>query len=669
VLEHARVINLATPFADSTGRVAFDVSPNTQRVQVEWAPSDTPLDQLYPYRRLYHLDLGTTREDGVGRRLCNLGFSLHTELADNIRDYQRAYRRPPTGRVNDVHDELVEFHDHGTLPPLPSGPPGPGSVAQSTTRGLVGEGPADESPPLEAVKEIAPQSQGTAGAGGSASSAGGRQPRGSAAQVLLVLIRVRVRTRTGRALANAEVTVDAGAAPRVSQTDGQGFVRLTLVEDDFGITTPRTFVTISCLVRHHGPDPGGGLVKTGRFRASVAIDNRGLRPQNEQGLLVPDSSTPGVAEDSKGRFLDVIMMDAGMNLRGVAVGTPTRRLTTDEVQQELIHHYVAGDLQLAAVSEPRFAHDPASDDLDPCTSNCKLASPAPEQRVNLASATVGGISFFHLTGTAVSQPAPGDIPGQRYTRERFSWQRDTLQMLDQRHAVGIARLCHHLSLLHDIAAIYNVGVSGDTGRADTHGHGLAFDFSGCSKSLPDETPAARQATTTTVRMGLDFIVFLHWGRVPMWNPETVAAHPDGPAQWTRLPDAFPFDDHTNFETVDPAVKRLHYRLDPPPFQVASGSSATNLEREIAGHFAEARRLFLNVYRFFVNEYSDSNVILGPSPVVDVATAVNGRDGHFIIHPDYAEPNSSAGPKSGREAHNNHIHAQLGPTNYAAARRT
>lgn len=409
-------------------------------------------------------------------------------------------------------------------------------------------------------------------------------------------------------------------------------------------------------------------MKTKRFRASVAVSQRSLRPQSEQTLLVPDASSPGVVEDPNGRFLDVVMMDAGMNRRGLAVGIPTRRLTDDEVLREMIHHYASSDLPLDAASEPQFDHDPASGDLDACTDACKPRTPKPTDRVGLLEPVVAGVTFLHLMNTVVSQPKKGDVPGERYTRERISWKRETLNMLDLRQAVGITRLCHELRFSHGISVIFNVGISGDQGRADCHGHGLAIDFSGCSKTLPGAVPKSEATRSTDVRMGNDFIVFLHWGRIPMWDPETVAASPDDSSKWVRLPDQFPFDDHTNFETIDPKVKKLHYRLDPAPFQPALGATPSNLETQIAGHFADARVLFRAIYQFFVNEYSDGNTTLGPSSTPDVPTELDGHDGHFIIHPDYAEPNASAGPKSGREAHNNHLHAQLGPTNYATARR-
>ena len=123
--------------------------------------------------------------------------------------------------------------------------------------------------------------------------------------------------------------------------------------------------------------------------------------------------------------------------------------------------------------------------------------------------------------------------------------------------------------------------------------------------------------------------------------------------------------------VDNALRNAaYYRLDPPPFQLPTTQQATSAaDAELATHFAEASKLFLDTYQFFVREYSDSNDILErpPNMPADVPTDIDSPDGHFIIHPDYSDY-VRGGPDAGRLAHVNHIHAQLGPTRYAAMRR-
>ena len=523
VVENGTLINLDAPYADAAGVVTVRARPHTTRLQLEWAPRDTPEGEFYPYRRLYYLDLGKTLEEGAERRLHNLGFGFHPTVEQNVRDFQRVYKQQSTGRVEDVYSELVAFHDAGLLPPIPTqdarGPralPEPASGA-ATFSLAAGPGPSAPGGPPS----------------GSGPVVGGRTPRGSAAEPLLIRVRVRVRTRSGRALRGATVAVQAGAPPKTEMTDGTGFARFTLVEDDFGMTMPRSYVDITAMMRHHGPDPGFGTVKTSKFRVSAAVDARQLKPQSEQGLIVPDASTPGVVEDAHGRFLDVVLMDAGMNIGRPCSTEPTRRLTKEEVQRELIHLVMADQVKLTPQSEFQFDHDPATGDLDPCTDNCKVKSPAPDQRVALASATIWGVTLLHMADFAFDNGRRTDAhPVDRYRRESFVWQKEGAILLDQRHAVGMARLFHWMGSSHGIVAFYAVSLG--SAKPDCHGHGLAIDFSGCSKALPIDRPERTVGTVRTmVRMGVDFMVFLHWGRIPMWDPTTVAASPSNPARSTR----------------------------------------------------------------------------------------------------------------------------------------
>jgi hypothetical protein len=122
---------------------------------------------------------------------------------------------------------------------------------------------------------------------------------------------------------------------------------------------------------------------------------------------------------------------------------------------------------------------------------------------------------------------------------------------------------------------------------------------------------------------------------------------------------------------------LKYRLDPPPYQnvaitTTDAELATRLAR-IAPHFVEAGRLFRAAYDFFVREYADTapTTVLPPAQPpqpIPPPTPIDSHDGHFLIHPDYSSPDTP-NADDGRNAHSNHIHAQLGPTRYARPRRT
>jgi len=158
----------------------------------------------------------------------------------------------------------------------------------------------------------------------------------------------------------------------------------------------------------------------------------------------------------------------------------------------------------------------------------------------------------------------------------------------------------------------------------------------------------------------------------MWNPKDVAAHPGDPTQWKRLTVV---DDRTDFPKFKLNQRRLQYRLSPIPYP--NPPPATPLGPTdshwlvLRDHFDMARQVFQTAHDFFVKEYSDGHHFLGKPPgnlpaSKKVPTPIDDPQGHFIIHPDYGRINhglTSAGTKKQniREAHFNHIHAQLGPS--------
>jgi hypothetical protein len=467
-------------------------------------------------------------------------------------------------------------------------------------------------------------------------------------------LRIRVRSRTGKPVKDATVSIDNPAMS--AKTDADGFVKFGLTESQVTGLGAASQITLRAKKRHHGPDPGlGKAIVAGELVVTAKVSMAGFDP-----------ATPGLAKDKKGVFLDLVLMDAGLNFGAATPGVVTRRLTADQVQKELMFLYVKGDVALAPDSEFQFDHDPASGEFAACNPlTCTLKSPVATKRVGVQKATIAGVKFLILTSfTQSAAKATDQIPGQRFVRDKFGWNDMRLSLVDQRHIVGLARLCKDLVAKHAIAAIVTQGISGDSARKDTHGHGLAIDFGGCCKALPD--PADKNPT---VRLQTDFIVFLHWGNFPMWNGVTVKANPTNPALWTRLTVN---DDGHNYETT--TTRQLHYRLDPAPFQDPVPATVTDpaLQAKLAAvapHFVTARALFQDIYAFATREYSDGNSTLGPLPAgaaADVATPIDSHSGHFILHPDYPKPNA-AGAKNGRQAHVNHLHFQLGPTDYPAVR--
>jgi hypothetical protein len=119
VFENGQLINKEDPYADPSGCVTVQIRQGSRVLELEWAPSELPEGPEYPYRRQYYLVLGKG-EQGVRRRLHNIGFSAHPTLEENVRDFQRAYLQRPTGRASHVARTVADYHDKGLLPPIAS---------------------------------------------------------------------------------------------------------------------------------------------------------------------------------------------------------------------------------------------------------------------------------------------------------------------------------------------------------------------------------------------------------------------------------------------------------------------------------------------------------------------------------------------------------------------
>lgn len=114
-----RVINEDSPNADPEGWITSKVPRVPTTVLVEWAPPEKPMTEGFPYRRRYHVELSDDRQRAARRRLDNLGYSAHFSLEDNIKDFQRTYGYGQiTGKLDDIEDDLIEFHDEGRPPSL-----------------------------------------------------------------------------------------------------------------------------------------------------------------------------------------------------------------------------------------------------------------------------------------------------------------------------------------------------------------------------------------------------------------------------------------------------------------------------------------------------------------------------------------------------------------------
>jgi hypothetical protein len=93
-------------------------------------------------------------------------------------------------------------------------------------------------------------------------------------------------------------------------------------------------------------------------------------------------------------------------------------------------------------------------------------------------------------------------------------------------------------------------------------------------------------------------------------------------------------------------------------------------QKICTHFKQASEIFKYVFDIAAREYSDKDEILGRNPGGDeTPTEIDSHEAHFIIHPDYSSPNSPGNESDGRQAHQNHLHLQLGKNNNGGVVRT
>jgi hypothetical protein len=663
VLENGELINKEHPYANGGGAVPVKVRTSTSVLELEWAPAELPLDAAFPYRRRYYLDLGEGDNEGARRRLNNLGFSAQKTLDDNVSDFQRTYLQNPTGNVDDVKFELASFHDEGTLPPVPRGGKGAAPRTSFVQQEAAGASPADLA------------------LGGSAAP-GGKKAQGSAAPLEVTKILVHVRSRSGRDLhgdktkdEQVNVRVVSGPFDQTKETDAGGFATFSLTGDDVDTTQPPGWISLSVSRRHHGPDlgpEGYGLVKrpaAKEFQASLKLEPPTIAL--DQPLMLP-SFEANVRIKGKDRYVDVVLIDAALGRAAATPGTPARRLDGKQIQDELMAAHVDGDITLRKDFDFDFVHENAGDEasrFSPCTGNCKVRSPTVDRWIALKPATISGVTWYSLLAFTNNAEKPKDNPVTlQYTRDKFGFGRkQEIVNIDQRLVVGLLRICRDIHLRFNIVAAFTQGMEGgDTNlatgkkRTDAHGYGLAVDFGGVSREQPDvRTKSAKGAESRDVKLGVDFIVLYHWGRIEMWDPKLVKENPDDTSKWQRIKssvaDAINYANDANAKQI-----KLHYRLDPAPLQDDPPEGATEDLKKLAEHFRTAQLLFKAIYDDAVADLSDSNDVLGPSKTAkDTKTEIDANVPHITLHPDYGKPNSPGKDFDGRQAHQNHLHFQLG----------
>jgi len=184
-------------------------------------------------------------------------------------------------------------------------------------------------------------------------------------------------------------------------------------------------------------------------------------------------------------------------------------------------------------------------------------------------------------------------------------QASALRNLDPRNAVALVRFAEWASTTYGVHTIAHIGVNGDESgaRTDCHGQGRALDFAGVAGT----------------RDGVEYDLFV----LRDWGSRSVpdAIDPSGArlAQWPGGP------------------RPVSYRLESDP-----------------GADPFATEVFAEIYALAASQWQDGDdKATGAAPL----STIGGRS--FVMSPDH--PSSNPTGKSGREAHANHLHMQIGAT--------
>lgn len=186
--------------------------------------------------------------------------------------------------------------------------------------------------------------------------------------------------------------------------------------------------------------------------------------------------------------------------------------------------------------------------------------------------------------------------------------RHGMEQIDPRHAVALARLAAWASTNYATTVIYHLGLSGSTDRVDCHGQGRALDFAGVQGVIDG--------------VAYDWQILRDWGKKSVPNE----SNPTGPRvkAW-------------------PSGRRdLSYRLIGAPDADASATA-----------------FFQALYDFCAGEWQDLD---DTASAATTPSTIGTRS--FMMNPDHPASDISATGKvgsGGREAHQNHLHVQIGKT--------
>jgi hypothetical protein len=293
-------------------------------------------------------------------------------------------------------------------------------------------------------------------------------------------------------------------------------------------------------------------------------------------------------------------------------GTLARNLTVRQARDTLVHLHAQGEVTL--VPEPVFKHD---------VSGCSVVTPVDSNttRVRLRGAAVAKTVEYRVLITFDSAKKTVGTTGG-----------GDLFLLQHRHAVGLFRLAKFLGRDSGWNAkkIFHIGISGadpfvlinEQGNRHTRGH--CIDFGGAEIVIATGPDKGDTFTMT---------VLFDWGRAPV--PDLDPANTDKLNPVVKTPVTFT---PTNTTWPSGDTTTLPYRLE-----------------HVRGPNDRPRLFFLDVYQFLNREYCDATQVAGAIRLAQP----DGKPGQLkgmVVHPDY--PKEDPRGKTGRVAHDNHVHAEM-----------
>jgi hypothetical protein len=110
-----------------------------ESLMLEWESAQADPSGTFPWKNRFDVSIRSAEDEACRKRLTHLGYPGDT-LPDQVTAYQTHFGMEPTGKIDDIREELMDWHEGGTYPDMPDAPEGDDFVP-----GEAAPGPADYS--------------------------------------------------------------------------------------------------------------------------------------------------------------------------------------------------------------------------------------------------------------------------------------------------------------------------------------------------------------------------------------------------------------------------------------------------------------------------------------------------------------------------------------------